>query len=430
MLKQPKAQKIVQYIVLSVIMLSITAILIPMDVSAYWDNLGGRPALVLTDEDENGDGATFLDEEGNPRSFIGDYTPVFNSIVNNPNYGDERNFVTALAIDQDIHGAWNSNTITAEDGKVYLVRIYVHNNNPNGEDATATDTKVAFSIPTVSGNQIEVGGWINSDNANAAQIYDDILFQAPDGRSFYLEYVYGSAMLYNNGFASSSGIGFPDDSIVTNASSGGALIGYEDFDGKIPGCFEYTQIVTIKVKVVYDHEFELDVKVRPAGTHDEFSESIDAKIGDRVEYQIQFTNNAANDIQENVIIRDVLPENMVYIANTTYLYNTNYKDGKQITPDGDLFDGGINIGSYEPNASGWVRFTTEVTDKSLEEGDNVLVNWAQGMVKATIHQDHAKTMVQKPKITHTIITGLLCVLLVLCLLAIIYLLLKLRHTPR
>ena len=149
-----------------------------------------------------------------------------------------------------------------------------------------------------------------------------------------------------------------------------------------------------------------------------------SKIGDRVEYQIQFTNSAANDIQENVIIRDVLPENMVYIANTTYLYNSNHKDGKQITPDGDLFGGGINIGSYEPNASGWVRFTTEVTDKSLEEGDNVLVNWAQGMVKATIHQDHAKTMVQKPKITHTIITGLLC------LLTIIYLLLKLRHTPR
>lgn len=430
MLKQPKAKKIVQYIVLSVIMFSLTAVLIPMNVSAYWDNLGGRPALMLTDGDENGDGATFLDEEGNPRSFIGDYTPVFNSIVNNPNYGDERNFVTALAIDQDIHGAWNSNTITAEDGKVYLVRIYVHNNNPNGEDATATDTKVAFSIPTASGNQIEVGGWVNSDNANATQIYDDILFQAPDGRSFHLEYVYGSAMLYNNGFASSSGIGFPDDSIVTNASSGGALIGYEDFDGRIPGCFEYTQIVTIKVKVVYDHEFELDVKVRLAGTHDEFTESVDAKVGDKVEYQIEFHNNTANDVQESVIIRDVLPNNMVYVGNTTYLYNSNHKDGKQIPQDGDLFDGGMNIGNYGPNASGWVRFTAEVIDKSLEEGDNVLVNWAQGMVKATIHQDHAKTMVQKPKITHTIIIGLLCVLLVMCLLTIIYLLLKLRRTPK
>ncbi len=424
MLKQPIAKKIVRYMLLAAMVLSMAETLIPMNALAYWDNLGGRPALTLTGGDENGDGATFLDEEGNPRSFIGDYTPVFNSIVNNQNYGDERNFVTARAIDQDIHGAWNSNTITAEDGKVYLVRMYVHNNNPNGEDATATDTKVAFSIPTASDSQIEVGGWLNSSNANATQIYDGITFQAPDGQLFHLEYVYGSATLYNNGFAGPSGTGFPDDSIVTNASGGGALIGYEDFDGRIPGCFKYTQIVTIKVKVVYDHEFELDVKVRPAGTHDEFSESIDAKIGDRVEYQIQFTNSAANDIQENVIIRDVLSENMVYIANTTYLYNSNHKDGKQITPDGDLFGGGINIGSYEPNASGWVRFTTEVTDKSLEEGDNVLVNWAQGMVKATIHQDHAKTMVQKPKITHTIITGLLC------LLTIIYLLLKLRHTPR
>lgn len=424
MLKQPIAKKIVRYMLLAAMVLSMAETLIPMNALAYWDNLGGRPALTLTGGDENGDGATFLDEEGNPRSFIGDYTPVFNSIVNNQNYGDERNFVTARAIDQDIHGAWNSNTITAEDGKVYLVRMYVHNNNPNGEDATATDTKVAFSIPTASDSQIEVGGWLNSSNANATQIYDGITFQAPDGQLFHLEYVYGSATLYNNGFAGPSGTGFPDDSIVTNASGGGALIGYEDFDGRIPGCFKYTQIVTIKVKVVYGHEFELDVKVRPAGTHDEFSESIDAKIGDRVEYQIQFTNSAANDIQENVIIRDVLPENMVYIANTTYLYNSNHKDGKQITPDGDLFGGGINIGSYEPNASGWVRFTTEVTDKSLEEGDNVLVNWAQGMVKATIHQDHAKTMVQKPKITHTIITGLLC------LLTIIYLLLKLRHTPR
>lgn len=424
MLKQPIAKKIVRYMLLAAMVLSMAETLIPMNALAYWDNLGGRPALTLTGGDENGDGATFLDEEGNPRSFIGDYTPVFNSIVNNQNYGDERNFVTARAIDQDIHGAWNSNTITAEDGKVYLVRMYVHNNNPNGEDATATDTKVAFSIPTASDSQIEVGGWLNSSNANATQIYDGITFQAPDGQLFHLEYVYGSATLYNNGFAGPSGTGFPDDSIVTNASGGGALIGYEDFDGRIPGCFKYTQIVTIKVKVVYGHEFELDVKVRPAGTHDKFSESIDAKIGDRVEYQIQFTNSAANDIQENVIIRDVLPENMVYIANTTYLYNSNHKDGKQITPDGDLFGGGINIGSYEPNASGWVRFTTEVTDKSLEEGDNVLVNWAQGMVKATIHQDHAKTMVQKPKITHTIITGLLC------LLTIIYLLLKLRHTPR
>lgn len=429
MLKQPKTKKIIQYMVLVAMMLFVTDALIPMSVLAHWDNLGGRPALILTGGDENGDGATFLDEEGNPRSFTGDYTPVFNSIVNNPNYGDERNFVTALAIDQDIHGAWNSNTITAEDGKVYLVRIYIHNDNPNGEDATATDTEVAFSIPTTSGNQIEIGGWINSNNANATQIYDDISFQAPDDRSFHLEYVYGSAMLYNNGFAGPSGTSFPDDSIVTNASSGGALIGYEDFDGKIPGGFEYSQLVSIKVKVVYDHEFGLDVKVRLAGTHDDFVESIDAKVGDKVEYQIQFHNVSGKDLT-NVIIRDVLPNNMAYVANTSYLYNSNHPNGEQITPDGDLFTTGINIGGYENDVSGWVRFTAEVIDQSLEEGDNILVNWAQGMVKSTIHQDHAKTMVQKPRMAHAAITVILCVLNVMCLLIIIHLLLRLRHTPK
>ncbi len=407
----------------------------PIIAFAYWDSTGGgRPTLTLTGGDENGDHQTFLDEDGNPRSFIGDYTPIFNSIVNNSSYGgDERNFVSAIASENAIgkDAIWASNIITAEDGKIYMIRMYIHNNNPNGKNATATGTSVAFNIPQESAGELTVGGYIYADNANVDWVYDDVIFQSPNQQPFHLEYVYGSAIIRNNGFANvDGGVSFPDDAIVTNATNGGAPIGYEGFDGKIPGCFEYTQLVCIKVKVVYEHEFELDVKVRLAGTQDEFVESIAAGIGDRVEYQIQFTNSAANDIHENVIIRDVLPDNMVYVDNTTYLYNSNHKDGEQVIPDGDLFDGGINIGSYKPNASGWVRFTAEVTDKSLEEGDNILVNWAQGMVKAVIHQDHAKTMVQKPQIAHTIITVLLCVLLVMCPLAIICLLLKLRRTPK
>lgn len=410
--------------------------LAPATVLAYWDNLGGRPALTLTGGDENGDGATFLDEEGNPRSFIGDYTPVFNSITNNPNYGDERNFVTALAIDQDIHGAWNSNTITAEDGKVYLVRIYVHNNNPNGEDATATDTKVAFSIPTASDSQIEVGGWLNSSNANATQIYDGITFQAPDDQPFHLEYVYGSATLYNNGFAGPSGTGFPDDSIVTNASGGGALIGYEDFDGRIPGCFKYTQLVCIKVKVIYDYEFTVDVKVRLAGTEDEFAETIEAEVCDKVEFQIHYQNTAPvsennteqneRNIQHSVMIRDVLPDNMVYVPNSTYLYNSNYRDGTLLTPDGDLFTRAINIGNYGPQSNGYVRFTAEVVDKSLAVDKNVLVNWAQATVSSTVHQDHAKTRVQKPETAKTVIRIIILGIIILCLIDIV----RLRHKLR
>lgn len=430
------------YVCLAVLILTVisTAALTPVTVLAYWDNLGGRPALALTGGDENGDGATFLDEEGNPRSFIGDYTPVFNSIVNNPNYGDERNFVSALDVGQDIHAdIWKSNTLAVEDGKTYFVRMYIHNNNPNGEAATATGTRATFSIPEVSSTQIKVGGWINSDNANATQIYDDVVFQSSNDQPFHLEYVYGSAILWNNGFAGASGIMITDDAIVTGQTKDvktGALIGYEDFDGKIPGCFEYTQIVSIQVKAIYDYEFEVDVKVRPASTHNEFAETIEAEIGDKVEFQIRYQNTAPvsdntegneRNIQYNVMIRDVLPENMVYVAGTTYLYNSNYKDGDPLLADGDIFADGSNIGNYLPGASGWVRFTAEIVDKSLADGDNVLVNWAQASVSSMVHQDHAKTMVQKPETARIIIRGIIGGVIILCLIDIVRLRRKLRQ---
>lgn len=378
----------------------------PFSASAYWRSTGDRSTLKLVDCDKDGDNCQMkkCDENGNNCSanyFDTKDTPIFNSIINNPNYGDERNFVSATTPD-NIHGKWAPNEIVAQDGQTYVVRIYMHNNNQYGEKSnetkgTALDTRAAFSIPDVEGTAIEVGGWINSSNASDKQIYDHITFKSADGRKFHLEYVKDSAVLQNQGFAGLSGTKITDPAIVTSQVKNvktGALIGYHGFDGKVPGCFKYDQIIAINVKAVYD-DFTVDKKVRLAGTHDEFTESVNAKVGDKVEYQIEFHNNTANDVQENVIIRDVLPNNMVYVGNTTYLYNSNHKDGMQITPDGDLFTTGINIGAYKANASGWVRFTAEVVDKDLACGDNVLVNWAQGKVADTIHQDHSKVKLAK-----------------------------------
>lgn len=431
------------YVCLTVLILTVisAAALTPVTVLAYWDNLGGRPILTLSDGNENGDNATFLDEEGNPRSFTGDYTPVFNSIANNPNYGDERNFVSALGTKQDIHAnIWEPNTLTVEDGETYSVRMYIHNDNPNGEAATATGTKAAFSIPEVSGTQIEVGGWINSDNANATQIYDDIVFQSSNDQPFHLEYVYGSAILWNNGFAGAKGAVIMDDAIVTGQTSDvrtGALIGYEGFDGKIPGGFEYDQIVSIQVKAVYDYEFTVDVKVRLAGTKDEFAETIDAKVGDKVEFRIEYHNEAAvsdsaaeneKNIQHDVMVKDVLPNNMAYVANTTYLRNANHKDdnegkGMQLLPDDALFTTGVNIGNYTPNSHASVYFIAEVVDKDLDDGKTVLVNWAHVTVSSMVHLDRTKTRVHKPETAKTIIRIVIGGIIVLCLIDIV----RLRH---
>lgn len=377
-----------------------SAIVSPLTASAYWDDKNGQmPSLWLKDCDASGDHCTLTDMATKTRSFKNDFTPVFNNIYNNSAYGgDEKNFVGAIAT-KNATGkgtVWTNDVLEVEDGEIYSIRMYIHNDNPNGEKAASTGTSVAFNIPQGSATEQTIDGYIYSDNAASKMVSDFVKLKSKDGRAFHLEYQHGESLIRNLGYANVDGGVKLGDEVVTNAANKGIKIGYAaEGDGIIPGCFGYTANVVVKVKVVYD-DFTVDKKVRLAGTHNEFTESIDAKIGDKVEYQIQFHNIGGKTL-ENVIIRDVLPNNMVYVGNTTYLYNSNHKDGKQITPDGDLFTTGINIGAYKNNASGWVRFTAEVVDKDLACGDNVLVNWAQGKVSGndTVHQDHSKVKLTK-----------------------------------
>lgn len=385
-----------------------------------------NPIKALAWGDSSGGRAHYTIEEINSGA-LGDAV-TFNSIVDSEGAQPyEPNFVSVQSADviaRDTGSDWYGNDMTdVEDGGEYIIRLYVHNNSVSKQDggsgAASQDTRVQVSIPGTSGNTVEVNGFITSSNAVPDKYWDYVNFHSD--ANFHLEYVYGSAIIYNNAYPEGLALG---DEIVTTTE--GVLIGYDKMDGIMPGGYQYACYITLKVRVVYDYEFEVDVKVRPAGTHDEFTESVDAKVGDKVEYQIEFHNNTISE-QKSVIIRDVLPNNMVYIGNTTYLYNSNYPNGTQITPDGDLFTTGINIGAYQGNASGWVRFTAEVVDKSLEEGDNVLVDWAQGMVSSTIYQDHAAVRVKKPEKAAIIITAILWVLIVACLVNIIRLYRKLRH---
>lgn len=386
----------------------------PLSASAWWRNTGDYSTLRLVDCDENGDNCQMkkCDENGNNCS--ADYvdtgdTPIFNTIINNPNYGDERNFVSATTPD-NIHGTWNAGDIVAQDGQEYVVRIYMHNNNQYGQASnetkgTATSVRAAFSLPDVYGTAIEVGGWINSGNAKDTQIYDDVVFKSVDGRPFRLEYVAGSANLQNNGFAGQSGATITDPAIVTSETTNvktGALIGYHGFDGNVPGCFEYDQIITIKVKAVYT-DFVIDKKVRVEGG--KWSQTVEAKVGDTVEFRIKYANVDENkDMHERVVIRDVLPQGLSYVAGTTTLKNANHPDGIVVTPDGQLFTDGIEIGSYAYDTEAAVYFKAVVVDDGLECGKNTLVNWGQGRVADRSIQDYAG--VYTTKVCETVVTEL------------------------
>ena len=107
-------------------------------VTAWGDNGGGRPSYTL---EEINNGA------------LGD-TITLNSISDNPNIGDEKNFVGARLL-SDTSRVWNANSIEAVDGETYVIRAYVHNNSPKEYDAVArgpapmSKCRESYRVPTL-----------------------------------------------------------------------------------------------------------------------------------------------------------------------------------------------------------------------------------------------------------------------------------------
>lgn len=325
---------------------------------------------------------------------------IFNSISDSEE-GEEKNFVGAreyTGINAGIYNQWEHSDITVENGKEYIIRVYVHNNNPNGYDRVSENTRVAFDIPQYSAKDIEVNGFIFSDNSVIHEYWDYVRFHS--NNSFHLEYVEGSALLENNGIGANGGLTLSDNIVKKAASENGVQIGYDALDGRIPGCYQFSSFVTIRVKAVYDTEYTVSQKVRLAGTKD-WLDSVEAKVGDKVEFQVEYKNTSkVGETQNDVMVKDILAKNLKYVPNTTRIWNAGHS-GAYITPDGDLFTSGINIANYKPGANAFVRFTAEVVDNSLAEGSNTIVNWTQvGAGKVTM-QDYATVHVTKAVTTPT-----------------------------
>lgn len=355
------------------------SVVTPSLVSAWGDSNKGRDTYTI-DQINNGD--------------LGDKI-VFNSIIDPKGaLSDERNFVGArenTGVDAGKENVWNNNNITVENGKEYIVRLYVHNNNPGGENAVSHNTRVGFTVPTDSAKQVQVNGYIYSDNADPREYWDYVNFNS--NNAFHLEYVYGSALLENNGIGANGGVKLGDE-IVTQVENHGVQIGYTALNGEVPGCYQYDNYVTIVVRAVFDTDYTVEKLVRLDGTK-EWSNYVNAKVGDRVEFRIEYTNiSTEGEHQENVTIKDILPKNLRYVPGTTRLWTVD-DNGSILTPDGAIVENGVNIGHFYPDSNAIVRFKADVIDEDLACGPNTLVNWAQGSVGDITIQDYASVNLNK-----------------------------------
>lgn len=180
------------------------------------------------------------------------------------------------------------------------------------------------------------------------------------------------------------------------------MIGYYDYrtnpsdpvilDGIIPAGYQYSSYITIRVKVVFDTNFNVETKVRLAdGENTAWEDSVEATVGDRVEFQIQYTNTSDED-QLSVAAISALPDGLRYVDGSTRIVNSKYPDSAQVNED-TLTTDGFLIGSYGPGADAILTFMAEVTGDNLYEGINELEGIGQIGVDGRAMQDSATVIV-------------------------------------
>ena len=308
---------------------------------------------------------------------------TFDSITDNPNIGDERNFVGIRETGTTAN--WSDN-MTVQSGKEYTVRLYVHNNAASNLNLIAKDVTAIVNLPTTTGKSITVDGFIDSSNASPKEVYDSATFNS--GTDFNLAYVKGS-LIYENNVKTFT---LPE-SIFTSA---GAKLGYTSMDGNIPGCEQYAGYVSFTVKPQFapNSSFTMSKLVSQHGTN-KWSKSYSAKPGETVDYLIQY-KNTGNMQEDSVTVRDTLPAGETYVNGSTVLGNSNYPSGKTIS-DNIANGTGVNIGSYGVGANAWVIFSAKVADNdNLPNcGDNTLVNSANVNVAGYSLTDTANVVVNK-----------------------------------
>jgi len=292
----------------------------------------------------------------NPATFV-----TFNSITDNVavmgGTGDERAFSTGA-----IDGAsnWSDPVVNAKSGNEVTIRAYVHNNAHADLNLVAENVSFKVELPSAMGQVHQVKSTISSSNATPTSVFDTLDISAEQGYFSQLEYIPGSARFTNNSFVNGVAL---NDSIVTS----GVTLGYDQLNGKIPGCLNFSGWVTLKVRVkVPAYQVAKTARLDGEGA-DKWRESVNTTPGQKVEYRIEFINNGATALKD-IRIYDKLPTYMKVVPGSVILVDganpsTNpYVFGPDaVTENGTRIDVLLS-NSYPANSSAFIRFKAEVVE--------------------------------------------------------------------
>jgi len=291
----------------------------------------------------------------NPATYV-----TFNSITNNQNFGDERNFYrirdVASSAAMDFGDSVN---LTA--GKEYEAVVFFHNNanaslNANGT-GIAQGAYARVELPAIvpaGASNANSEAFVGASNANPQRVYDYISFNNTSSTDMALRLVAGSVKYQSYG--PHDGKTLADANLFGTT---GQPLGYDTLNGVLPGCDRYSGYITYRFKAMQP-SFTFAKDVRLSGTK-AWQDKLSAIPGSTVEYRLTY-KNTGDTVQNNVILKDVLPKGLTYIAGSTKLYTTVTPSGKTLTDE--ISQGGMNIGSYNPGGGAFLTFAAKVDGAS------------------------------------------------------------------
>lgn len=324
---------------------------------------------------------------------------TFNSITDNPDVGDERNFVRIRPAGQGTYGE----NVNLQAGQTYDVMVYYHNNAASGLNASgagiARDVmlRMQMEAKVAANSSTKVSGFITSSNAKPTEVYDSANLTNTSGGTMDLSFVAGSAKVTSNGAV--NGATLPNNVFTT-----GTPLGFDALNGTLPGCNEFAGYVIFQVKA-HQPNFTVSKQVHKSGTTG-WKEKEAVNPGDNVDFLITYKNTGTT-VQNNVVLKDTLPQGLTYVSHTTYVANTTNPQGLLLDAKSDTATTtGANIGNYAPGAAAYVKLTAKVAnnDQLPACGPNKLVNKAEIQTDNGNKSDTAEVTVNKeckPQVKYT-----------------------------